>query len=62
MLKLLTPRVISATAARQRQLEIDEQVLARSRELLTMALEGGKQLTRPQIYQLLEQGGIVPTG
>lgn len=62
MLKLLTPRVISSTAARQRQLEIDEQVVRRSEELLIKALEGGKQLTRPQIYQVLEQGNIAPTG
>lgn len=62
MLELLTPRVISSSAARQCQLEIDAQVLARSQELLVKALEGGKQLTRPEIYQLLAQGNIKPDG
>ena len=62
MLKLLTPRAIAGTAARQRQLEINPQVLARSQELIVQALEGGKQLTRTQIYQVLERGNIVPTG
>ncbi len=62
MLKLLTPKVISATAARQRQLEIDSQVLARSQALIIQALEGGKDLTRAELYQVLERGDIVPTG
>ncbi len=62
MLKLLTPRIISATAARQRQLEIDAPVLTRSQELITKALEGGKQLTRAELYQVLEQGQIAPDG
>lgn len=62
MLKLLTPRVISSSAARQRQLEIDQQVLSRSEELVIAALEGGKQLTRQEMYQVLEEGKIAPTG
>ena len=62
LLKLLTPRIISASAARQRALQIDAQVLVRSQNLIVQALEGGKQLTRPQLYQILEQGNIIPTG
>src|SRR3954462_15847436 len=37
MLKLLTPRVISKMAARHRELELDDQVFGRSRELFTKA-------------------------
>lgn len=62
LLKLLTPRVISATAARQRQLEIDDEVLRQTRKVVTRALEGGKELTRQEMYTVLEQGGIAPTG
>lgn len=62
MLKLLTPRIISATAARQRQLEVDPAVLARSRQLFIEALQGDKQLSRAEMYQVLAQGNIVPTG
>lgn len=58
MLKLLTPRIISASAARQRQLEIDSHVLAHSQTLIIKALENGKQLTRPQLFQVLEAGGV----
>ncbi len=62
MLKLLTPRVISSTAARQRELEIDDQILGRSKELFIKALEGGQQLTRPEMYEVLAKGDILPTG
>lgn len=62
LLKLLTPRIISATASRLRYLEIDDKVLGTSKELIVKALEGGKQLTRPEIYQVLERGNISPAG
>lgn len=62
MLKLLTPRIISGSAARRRELEIDDQILGRSKALICRALEGGRQLTRPEMYQVLERGNITPTG
>lgn len=62
MLKLLTPRIISSTAGRQRQLEIDDHVMARSQDLIIKALEGGKQLTRPELFAVLENGGVSPIG
>lgn len=62
MLKLLTPRVISGMSARHRELEIDETVLGRSKELFSQALAGGKQITRVEMFQVLERGNISPTG
>lgn len=62
LLKLLTPRMIAQTAGRYRQLELDEAILARSQELFARALEGGKQLTRDEMYQVLEQAGIPTAG
>lgn len=58
MLKLLTPRVIAGSAARFRELELDEAVFARSAELFVRALEGGRQLSRPAMFQVLEAAGI----
>lgn len=62
LLALLTPRVIAQTAGRYRQLELDETIFARSKELFTRALQGGKQLTRDEMYQLLERNNISPEG
>lgn len=62
MLALLTPRVIARGAQRFRQLELDESVVARSKEVFANALQGGKQLTRSETYQLLEQAGISTAG
>jgi hypothetical protein len=62
MLKLLTPRIIRQTAGRYRQLELDDAIFARSKELFTQALQGGKQLTRDEMHQLLEQANISTAG
>lgn len=53
MLQLLTPRVVRATAGRYRQLELNDKVFAASEKLIVRALEGGRQLTRTALYQVL---------
>ena len=62
LLALLTPRMIAETAGRYRQLELDEATFARSQELFAKALQGGKQLTREEMQQLLEQANIATAG
>ncbi len=62
LLELLTPRVATRGAPRHRQLELDEATFARSASLIGAALEGGKQLSRTAVYDLLESGGISTTG
>lgn len=62
LLKLLTPRIIAQTTGRSRQLELDEAIFTRSRELFAGALQGGKQLTRAEMQQLLEEVGISTAG
>ncbi len=62
MLKLMTPKVITGAASRHRNLELDEAIFDRSRELLTRALQGGKVLSRSQINQVLENSGILTGG
>jgi hypothetical protein len=62
LLALLTPRIIAQTAARYRQLELDEATFARSQEVFRQALQGGQQLTRDELYQRLEQANILTTG
>jgi hypothetical protein len=58
MQALLTPKVISGSAGRYRQLELNEAVFGRSQDLLIKALEGGKQLTRNELYAVLERGSV----
>jgi hypothetical protein len=62
MLELLTPRVIAQAAGRYRQLELDEAIFARSKEIFAHALQGDKQLTREEMLQQLEQAHISTAG
>ena len=47
-----------ASALYFRRLEVDERQAGRSRDLLVQALQGGKQLTRPELGQVLQAGGL----
>jgi hypothetical protein len=61
MLRLLTPRIVARCAGRHRQLELDATTFAKSRSLLEKALAGGRAMTRPEIYQVLERARIATT-
>ena len=58
MLELLTSRVIRSASARHRQLELDDRVFARAEKVISKALLGGRQLTRPAVYEALGAAGI----
>jgi hypothetical protein len=62
MLRLLTPRPIARAAGRHRELGLDDDALRRSTRILTRALEGGHALTRVEVYETLERGGVSPEG
>ena len=63
MLELCTPRIVKRLALRHaREYGLDEAAFARGREVLIRALEGGKSLTRPAVYQILETAGITVAG
>ena len=62
MLTHFAPRTLKRAALRFRQLELDERTFARSARLFVKALEGGRQLTRPTMYALLERAGIETAG
>jgi hypothetical protein len=62
LLDLTGPRVRLGLAPRQRQLEIDEDVIARARAAFTAALAGGRHLTRPELGDVLRAAGISPDG
>ena len=58
MLKLTAPRVHALSAYYYRQLELDDALFARSDDVLVRALEGGRQLTRAELGDVLEQAGV----
>ncbi|MFL6245717.1 MAG: winged helix DNA-binding domain-containing protein [Thermoanaerobaculia bacterium] len=59
MLELLAPRVLNRHRPRlQREFEIDARVLRRCATLVERALQGGKALTRAEIYALLDKAKI----
>ncbi|HEX6798244.1 MAG TPA: winged helix DNA-binding domain-containing protein [Ktedonobacterales bacterium] len=62
MLELLAPRRLAADTSRRRQLELDEETLARGADLIREALQGGGRLTRSAVMRLLEDAGISPKG
>jgi hypothetical protein len=62
MLRHLASRMIRGMAGRWRQLGLEAADLARAGRLIERALEGGRQLTRAEIYQALAVGGVSPAG
>lgn len=62
MLELLTPRVIRQSARRYKELGLNDEIFERSEELISQELEGGRQLTREALYDVLAKGGINPEG
>lgn len=59
LLKLLTPRIVSGTAARRRNLELDDAVFAKAAQLVARALRGGQPMLRSELLGLLDANGIV---
>jgi hypothetical protein len=62
MLEHLAPRSIAGAAGRFRQLGLGVDQLLRSRRILERALAGGMRLTRPELFALLERGGVSASG
>jgi hypothetical protein len=59
MLQLTAPRVNALAAYYYRKLELDEAIFQHAKKVIIEALEGGKQLTREELTNALEQSGIV---
>src|SRR5436309_859512 len=58
MLALYTSSAGTANGYWHRKLELDHAIFARSNAALEKALQGGKQLTRPELVAVLRQAGI----
>jgi hypothetical protein len=62
MLALTSPRVHAMNAAYYRKCGVDSRLFARSRVVIERALQGGKQLTRPELASALRRAGIDADG
>ncbi|MEO6393637.1 MAG: winged helix DNA-binding domain-containing protein, partial [Pyrinomonadaceae bacterium] len=63
MLRLLAPRILQQHAARiQRDLELDATSMAAARKVVVRELEQERVMTRPALYQALENAGIYAGG
>ena len=62
MLKLTGPRVNAASAYYYRRLELDDAIFRRANAALAKALQGGNQLTRAELSQVLRDSGIQASG
>jgi len=62
MLELLTPRINQSGGwvTRRKFLGLEESDIATGARLVGNALRGGKILTRQQLYDVLERGGVLP--
>jgi hypothetical protein len=62
LLEFLGPRIVAAAAVRHEQFGLDKTVLTRIRKVLVKALQSDQQLTRDEIYTLLQRARISVEG
>lgn len=58
MLQLTGERVKATMASRERQLGLNDKIFNKCNDIIVKALEGNKQLTRPELMSLLNKAGI----
>ncbi len=58
MLALTAPRIKRGMASRDRELELNDELVAQTNTIIARALEGGQQLTRPEIGAALQAAGV----
>lgn len=62
MVDLMAPRAMAKSAGRHRQLEIDDEVKRKARNLIVRRLSGGAAITRAEAYALFNAEGLRPDG
>ena len=62
MLNLLAPRIIKKNTRRYRELELDDDTLKQSNQVLKESLEGGTELNRKELLDILRKKGIGTEG
>jgi hypothetical protein len=62
LLELTASRINGGNARMYRQYEVDDALLARSKDVIASALQGGRCLTRAELAAALAEAGIAATG
>lgn len=62
MLELLSPRIIKSNKRRYQELELDEETLNQSNQILKNALNDGGGLNRSELLNILQKNRISPEG
>ncbi len=62
ILELLAPRIIERNKRRYKELELDEETLKRSNEIILNALQDGQRLNRRELVKVLQENGISAKG
>ena len=62
MLGLLAPRVVSGMSGRHLQMGLDAATFARAEKILGKELSGGRALSRPEVYRVLQRAKIETDG
>jgi hypothetical protein len=62
MVNLLAPRIIKKNTRRYRELELDDDTLKQSNQVLKESLEGGTELNRKELLDILRKKGIDTEG
>jgi len=58
MLALFAPRLVNTAISRDRNLGLGDDVVGKAEDLFARALKENKQLTRDEMYRVLEKGGV----
>ncbi|WP_433944779.1 winged helix DNA-binding domain-containing protein [Paenibacillus sp. SN-8-1] len=58
MLQHLAPRILAQDGRRLAQLELNQEIIERCRQIIYDALQGNKRISRPDLMQLLEDNGF----
>lgn len=61
MIQLTAPRVMTIAGTHHRQHKLDHLIFSKSEKAILQAMEGGKQLTRDEIAEALQQAGVSTT-
>jgi hypothetical protein len=62
MIEILSPHIIARNNRRYKQLNLDDETLLKSNDILNDALADGNQLTRTELLEIIEQEGISTEG